>query len=524
MGPARPQRRPADPAHRRRSSQSQSSVRGGARPPVRSQRGARHLPIARRRQDVSEGALQGREHGRQRRRHRPGRSERRVRHALGGAARPVGERRLGGHRGRDLQVDRRRHHVEAAHQRAPPGDSGQPCHLAGRPPAALRGRRIRRTAGIERQPRDDGHLPQRRCGPVVDAHHDRRQAVRAHRRRRPAGADSPPEAGRHRDHGGHRVVEDDRRRQDLVGLQGRARRRRLSERLDQPGQPRHRPAGGRSGRGRHAQRRRHVEFLVQPVDRAALSRGRRQRVPVPRVQRAAGERISLRGEPRQLRRDLEPRLAPGWRGRVRLRGPRSPEPGHRLRGTERVAVRPPHGTGVQRRPGGRTRRGRGGHARPGPIGPHDAGGLLRGRQGLALLREQLPVEDDGRRRALVAHQPGSHAPDVGDAGKCRQVPRRCVRQTPAARRHLHDCAVLSGRQAHLGRHRRRARPRHRRRRAHLERRDATGRRAVGEDLPDRRRPLQPADRLCRRQHASASTTCGRTSTARTTAAPRGPRS
>ncbi|MCK7510117.1 MAG: hypothetical protein MZV70_42840 [Desulfobacterales bacterium] len=65
----------------------------------------------------------------------------------------------------------------------------------------LRGRRVRRTAGIEREPRDDGHLPQRRRGPVVDAHHDRHEAVRAHRRRRPAGADSPSEARGHGDHG-----------------------------------------------------------------------------------------------------------------------------------------------------------------------------------------------------------------------------------------------------------------------------------------------------------------------------------
>ena len=144
--------------------------------PVRAQRGARHLPIARRRQDLSEGALQGREHGRQRRRHRSCRSERRVRHAVGGAAGPVGERGVGGHGRRDLQVDRRRDHVEAAHQRAPACRPGQPRHLSGRPPAAVRGGRVRRTARIEREPRDDGHLPQRRRGPVVDAHHDRHEA------------------------------------------------------------------------------------------------------------------------------------------------------------------------------------------------------------------------------------------------------------------------------------------------------------------------------------------------------------
>ena len=116
----RPQRRAADPAHRRRSAQPQPPVRRCARPSVRAERGARHLPIARRRQVVPEGALQGREHGRARRRHRPCRSERRLRHAVGGAAGPVGERGVGGHGRRGLQVDRRRDHLEAAHQRAPP--------------------------------------------------------------------------------------------------------------------------------------------------------------------------------------------------------------------------------------------------------------------------------------------------------------------------------------------------------------------------------------------------------------------
>ena len=49
-----------------------------------------------------------------------------------------------------------------------------------------------------------------------------------------------------------------------------------------------------------AERRRDVEQLVQPADRGALSRGRRQRVSVSRVQRPAGERVGLRRQPRQL--------------------------------------------------------------------------------------------------------------------------------------------------------------------------------------------------------------------------------
>ena len=126
----RPARRAADPAHRRRPAQRQPPVRGRARPSVRPQRGARHLPLDRRRPHVPEGALQGREHGRQRRRHRPGQPRHRLRHDVGRAAGPVGERGVGGHGRRHLQVDRRRDDVEAADQRAAGGRAGEPRHLA----------------------------------------------------------------------------------------------------------------------------------------------------------------------------------------------------------------------------------------------------------------------------------------------------------------------------------------------------------------------------------------------------------
>ena len=64
-------RRPADSANRHRPAQSGPAVRRGARSSVRSQRGARHFPLDRRRTDLREGALQGREHGRERRGDRP---------------------------------------------------------------------------------------------------------------------------------------------------------------------------------------------------------------------------------------------------------------------------------------------------------------------------------------------------------------------------------------------------------------------------------------------------------------------
>ena len=58
-----------------------------------------------------------------------------------------------------------------------------------------------------------------------------------------------------------------------------------------------------------------VELLVQPVDRGALSRDDRQRVSVSRVRRPAGQRLGVRREPRQRRRDHGARVASGRRSR-----------------------------------------------------------------------------------------------------------------------------------------------------------------------------------------------------------------
>ena len=63
---SRPARGAADRRHPDRSEGSVARVRGGARPSVRAERGARRLPLDRRRPHVAEGPLQGREHGRDR--------------------------------------------------------------------------------------------------------------------------------------------------------------------------------------------------------------------------------------------------------------------------------------------------------------------------------------------------------------------------------------------------------------------------------------------------------------------------
>ena len=341
----------------------------------------------------------------------------------------------------------------------PAGGPGQPGHLARRTRSgSTRPSRSPNEPGSSGNRGATGIFRSDDAGEIVDAHHDRHEAVRPDRRRRSADAAARSEEPRRDHHGQHRVVEVDRRRQDVGAVQGRAGRRGLPERLDQPGQPRHHPAGGRPGRRRHAERRQDVEFLVQPADRAALSRRCRQRVPVPRLQRAAGERVGVRREPRQLRRDFRSRLAAGRRGRVRLRRAGPAQPRHRLRRPERHAVRSPHRPGVERRPGWRARR-RGRAATPGPVRPVRTMPVVFSqvdKRSLFFANNYLWKTMDGG-TSWKRISPDLTRADVGDAEERRQVPRRPGREAAAARRHLHHRAVLPGHQPHLGRHRRRAR-------------------------------------------------------------------
>ena len=230
----------------------------------------------------------------------------------------------------------------------------------------------------------------------------------------------------------------------------------------------------------------------------------------------------MRLEPRELRRRVRARLAAGRGRRIRVRRPRSPQSRHRLRRTQRDAVRSAHRPGVGRGSARRTRR-RHRPARQLPPGADDAGDLLRSRQADAVLRQQPPVEDQRRRRALEQDQPRPHAADVDDPDERRQVRDAAVGAAGAARSHLHGRAVVPGPQAHLGRHRRRADPRDRRRGRDVEGRHAAGDRAVGEGVGDGCRTLRAADRLRRGEHASPRRSA-RTSTGPTTAARRGRKS
>ena len=220
-----------------------------------------------------------------------------------------------------------------------------------------------------------------------------------------------------------------------------------------PDNPGHHPARRRSGRGRHAQRRRDVELLVQPADRRSSITSR----PTTRfrIASAAGSRradrsaSSSRGNYGAI---IGSRLAAGRRRRIRLRRARSAESRHRLRrpNVTRFDRRTGQvlGRRARRRPRRRWRRTRGHvpQVRTMPVVFSEVD------KRVAVLREQPSLEDGRRRRELEADQP---RPDARRPGPCRRA-SASTRATQAAqparaRRDLHRRAVLPGHQPHLGR-------------------------------------------------------------------------
>ena len=140
--------------------ESQPALRGRAGTSLRSERGARHLSLDRWRTDVSEGALEGREHRWQRRRHRSIQSRHGLRHHVGRAAGALGKFGLGRHQRRHLQVGRRRRDVETVDQRASGRRPGERGHLSGKSQAALRDGCRLREARHGQRPWRGGNLPQ----------------------------------------------------------------------------------------------------------------------------------------------------------------------------------------------------------------------------------------------------------------------------------------------------------------------------------------------------------------------------
>ena len=499
--------------------QPEPAVRRGARPPVRAERRARRLPLDRRRRDVPEGALQGREHRRQSTSPSIPRTRDIVYAALWAARQGPWEN--GGWTGTGGGIFKST-------------DGGTTWQQLTQGTARTDGDRLGRI-GIAIAPSDpDAALRHRRCATASggiyrsdDAGESWTQITQRQRVRRAgsAAATSPRSDGRSEEPG-HRVSspapsswKSTDGGKTWTRLQGRARRRRLPARLDQPGQPRHHAAGQRPGRGRHRERRRDVELLVQPADGADVPRHHRQRVSRTRVcggqQESGSACVASRGNDGA---DHVPRLASGRRRGVRLRRARSARSRHRLR-RQGDALRPADRPGAERRARTPVRGAELSHAAHraassfSPVDPH-----------MLFFAANVLWKTDRRRQSWEQISPDL----TRKTWRCRRASastRDAGRTKPTQRGVIYTVAPsLHGRQPHLGRHRRRPDPRDARRRRDLEGRHAAGARRRGA----RCRSSTPAGSTPRPRTPpstrSGSTTCGRTSTARTTAARRGRRS
>ena len=294
---------------------SEPAVRRGARPSVRTERGARHLPLDRRRPDASRrcstrtstraattcASIRATRTSSTR---RSGSSSRASSKAAGSAAAGNG----------DLQVDRRRHDVEAADRR--PADGR--FRRTSRSRRAIRRCSTRssrvapaggRGGGASRRSDDGGG------GAIGIYKIDRRRRAldaRASAARRCDAASADPRPLARIGGGDLPTLTVDPKNEnvvyscsvvfwrtedggvDVVGGARRARRRRLSEDVDQPERPQHHPRRRRPGRGRLGESRRSLEQLVHAADGGDVSRLDRQRVPLSRLRRPAGLGLGVR--------------------------------------------------------------------------------------------------------------------------------------------------------------------------------------------------------------------------------------
>ncbi len=161
----------------------------------------------------------------------------------------------------------------------------------------------------------------------------------------------------------------------------------------------------------------------------------------------------------------DPRLAPGGRDRVRLRGARPARSGRHLRRGPHRGVEIPlvHRTDPERHTGAGTRQGS-------TRRPHPAAHVLAPRRPRSLLRAQPPLQDERRRHDLEHDQSGPGARGRRAAGERRHAASQGRRR--AARGDLCPRAFTAQQRHALGRHRRRPGVGDPRRRRALERRHA----------------------------------------------------
>ncbi len=319
LDPPRAARRPADPADRRRPARPRPRVRGGARPPLRPERGARRVPLARRRQDLGEGAVQGREHRRVGVDDRSRAPRRRVRGAVGSRGRARGRTATStAARRRALQVDRRRHHLAAARRAACPTRARASAHRRPSPPArsaatSTRPRTRRPTrAGIYRS--DD-------AGATWTRTNGEPRVVGARRRlRRGAGRPEEPRRGLRREHRAMKST-DGGKTWTRAGAPGGDDYQNL---WINPENPDVFVLVSDQGATITVNGGRDVEQLVQPADRAALPRldGR----PTSRTGSAAASRRAARCASRAAATTARSATASGGRSASSEYGYAAPDP------------------------------------------------------------------------------------------------------------------------------------------------------------------------------------------------------
>ena len=409
---SRPARRPADSADRRRSARPNRlfvAVLGHPYGP-NEERGV--LSLDRRRPDLREGALQGREHRRRRRGDRSDESRRRLRRTVGGAPGPVGKRRVERHRRRHLQIDRRRHDLAAAHAAACPRGSrpGRHRDRAERSATALRHRCHAGATSASIAP-----MMPARPGRVAT---DDPRPARPHRRRRsrrcprsirriPTSSTSPAPSP------GNRPTA----ARPGPRFAARPAATTTSNIWINPNDPDiilicQRPGRDLTVNGGETW----SSWYNQPT--AQMYHVNADNAFPYRVcggQQESGSACVC--QPRQRRRDHLPRMASGRRRGIWLRRARSARPGHRLR-RQAHALRPPHRAGAEHRAEAASRPPTSASLRTAPVvfSPVDPHVLYFAANTLWKTR------DGGRQ--LEADQPRPDAQDLGGARQRRQVSRR----------------------------------------------------------------------------------------------------
>ncbi len=412
----------------RRSDQPRPAVRRGPRPPVRTQRRARHLPLDRRRPLVREGAVQGRLHQRQRRAHRPARSQHGVRGAVAAAGGVLGGRRFRGGSGGIFKstdggttwsqlTDGLPTVLEANLAIAPSNPQVVYAMVAAVNPRGGSG-----PVAFYRSSDGGAHWMLRTRTPGAG---DTTATADARPLARIGGGDLPTITVDPKDENAVYSASVVMWRTEDGGASWSAVRGSpggddYQKVWVSPVDPE--PAALRLRPGRHHLRQsgRVVEQLVHAADGGRVPRDRGRRLPVSRVQRAAGLRLDLRGLPLGRRRDHVPRLAPGQHPGIRHRraGPARPGRGVRQRAHRGFALRPPHGPDHQRgsRCGGARRAVR-------PQRAHHADPLVAGAPRRAVLHVQRGLAVAGPCAHLDADQPRPGAPDLGGARERGQVRR-----------------------------------------------------------------------------------------------------